>query len=164
VPNIYAIGDVTGKILLAHLASRMGIVAAEHAASKPSKIDYAVVPACVFAHPEIATVGLTESEAKEKGLDVKSFKFPIQVLGKAQAVAEPSGFIKLVGDAKTGQLLGAQVMCSRAGDVIHELALGMQLEVTIKELATTIHVHPTLAEGVMEAAEGWLGHGIHYSA
>jgi len=162
VSNIYAVGDVTGVMLLAHLASRMGIVAAEHATGKDSRIDYEVVPACVFTHPEVAGVGLTESEAAERGLEARAFRFPVPVLGKAQAVGEQAGFVKLVGDAKTGQLLGAQIVCSRAGDLIAEAALGLRLEVTIEEIAHTIHTHPTLAEGLMEAAEGWLGEGIHY--
>jgi len=164
VPSVYAIGDVTGKMLLAHLASRMGIVAAEHAMGQNAKIDYRVVPACVFTHPESADVGLTEAEAKEQGLDAKAFKFPIQVLGKAQAVGEMGGFIKLVGDAESGQLLGAQIVCSRAADLIAEAAMAMQVEATMEEVAHTIHTHPTLAEGLMEAAEGWLGRGIHYNA
>ncbi len=163
IPNIYAIGDVTGKSLLAHLASRMGIVAAEHAAGRNTRIDYHVVPACVFTHPEAASVGLTEAEAAKHGAKVRSFTFPVQVLGKAQAVGEIGGFVKLVGDAETGQLLGAHIVCSRAGDLIAEAALGMQLEATVEEIARTIHTHPTLAEGLMEAAEGWLGHGIHYN-
>ena len=164
VPNIYAIGDVTGKALLAHLASRMGIVAAEHAMGANATIDYTVVPACVFTHPEVATVGLTEAEAAEQRIEAKAFTFPIQVLGKAQTAGEKGGFVKLVGDAKTGQLLGAQIVCSRAGDLIAEAALGVQLEATLEEIAHTIHTHPTLAEGIMQAAEGWLGQGIHYNA
>ena len=164
VPTIYAIGDVTGKMLLAHLASRMGIVAAEHAMGRNSKIDYDVVPACVFTHPEAANVGLTEADAAQRGIEVKAFKFPIQVLGKAQAVGETGGFVKLIADKKTGQVLGAHIVSSRAGDLIGEIALGMEVQVTVAELANTIHVHPTLAEGIMEAAEGWLGHGIHFNA
>jgi len=164
VANIYAIGDVTGKLLLAHLASRMGIVAAEHAAGENVKIDYRVVPACVFTHPEAAEVGLTEAAAKEQGIEAKAFTFPIQVLGRAQALGETGGFIKLVGDTKTGELIGAQIVCSRAGEMIAEMALAMALESTLEEVAKTIHVHPTLGEGTMEAAEGWLGHGIHYNA
>ncbi len=163
VPTIYAIGDVTGKVLLAHLASRMGIVAAEHAMGENVAIDYRVVPACVFTHPEAADVGLTEAAAKEQGIDAKAFTFPLQVLGRAQALGELGGFIKLVGDAKTGELIGAQIVCSRAGEMIAEMALAMQLEATVDEVAKTIHTHPTLGEGTMEAAEGWLGHGIHYS-
>ena len=163
VPNIYAIGDVTGKMLLAHLASKMGIVAAEHAMGEDAEIDYTAVPACVFTHPEAASVGLTEAEAAEQGIEARSFKFPIQVLGKAQAVGETGGFVKLVGDAETGQLLGAQIVCSRAGDLIGEVTLGLRMEMTVEELAHTIHTHPTLAEGLMEAADGWLGRGIHYS-
>ena len=164
VPNIYAIGDVTGKLLLAHLASRMAIVAAEHAMGENAAIDYRVVPACVFTHPEAAEVGLTEAAATEQGIDAKAFVFPIQVLGRAQALGELGGFIKLVGDTKTGELIGAQIVCSRAGEMIAEMALAMKLEATVDEIAKTIHVHPTLSEGTMEAAEGWLGHGIHYNA
>ncbi len=163
VPNIYAIGDVTGKVLLAHLATRMGIVAAEHSMGENSKIDYRAVPASIFTHPEAAYVGLTEAEAEEQGIEAKCFKFPIQILGKAQALGETDGLVKLLGDAKTGQLLGAQIVCSRAGDLIAEAALGIRMEATGEEVAHTIHVHPTLSEGMMEAAEGWLGQGIHYN-
>ena len=163
VPNIYAIGDVTGKLLLAHLASKMGLVAAEHAMGRPARIDYRVVPACVFTHPEEAGVGLTEAEAAEQGIEVKVFKFPVPILGRAQAAGESGGFVKLVGDAKTGELLGAQIVSSRAGDLIAAATLGMQLETTIEEIAHTIHTHPTLGEGLLEAAEGWLGQGIHTS-
>jgi dihydrolipoamide dehydrogenase len=163
VRHIYAIGDVTGKVLLAHLATRMGIVAAEHAAGRNSSIDYRVIPATIFAHPEASYVGLTEDQAREQGLDARAFTFPIQVLGKAQALGESKGMVKLVGDAETGELLGAQVVCSAAGNLIGELAAAMQMEATIEELARTVHVHPTLSEGIQEAAEGWLGHGIHYN-
>jgi dihydrolipoamide dehydrogenase len=164
VPSIYAIGDVTGKVMLAHLASKMGIIAAEHAMGENVTIDYRVVPACVFTHPEAAEVGLTEAAAKEQGIEAKAFTFPIQVLGRAQALGELGGFIKLVGDTATGELIGAQIVCSRAGEMIAEMALAMQLEATLDEVAKTIHTHPTLGEGTMEAAEGWLGHGIHYNA
>ncbi len=164
VPNIYAIGDVTGRMLLAHLASRMGNVAAEHAAGRNSKIDYSVVPACVFTHPETASVGLTQAEATARGIEAKVFRFPVQVLGRALAADELGGFVKLVGDAKTGQLLGAHIVCSRAGDLITEAALAIQMEATVQEIAHTIHTHPTLGEGMMEAAEGWLGKGIYAPA
>ena len=164
VPSIYAIGDATGKVMLAHLASKMGIVAAEHAMGENVTIDYRVVPACVFTHPEAAEVGVTEAAAKEQGIEAKAFTFPLQVLGRAQALGELGGFIKLVGDVATGELIGAQIVCSRAGEMIAEMALAMQLEATLDEVAKTIHTHPTLGEGAMEAAEGWLGHGIHYNA
>jgi dihydrolipoamide dehydrogenase len=165
VANIYAIGDVTGKALLAHLASKQGLIAAAHATGdRAAKMDYRVIPACVFTHPESANVGLTEAEAKEQGLDAKAFSFPIQVLGKALAMGETSGFVKLVGDAKTGELIGAQIVCTGAGKMIAEAALAMQLQATVQEVAETIHTHPTLSEGLMEAADGWLGHGIHFNA
>ena len=114
-------------------------------------------------YPEVATVGLTEAEAAEQRIEAKAFTFPIQVLGKAQTAGEKGGFVKLVGDAKTGQLLGAQIVCSRAGGLIAEAALGVQLEATLEEIAHTIHTHPTLAEGIMQAAEGWHGQGIDYN-
>ncbi|MFO7899094.1 MAG: dihydrolipoyl dehydrogenase [Planctomycetota bacterium] len=163
VPHIYAIGDVTGKILLAHLASRQGIVAAEHATGEDATIDYHAVPATIFAHPEASYVGLSEAEAKEQGLDARAFTFPIQVLGKAQAMGESNGMVKLVGDNRTGEILGAQVVCTRASNLIGEITAAMQMEGTVEELARTIHVHPTLSEGILEAAEGWLGRGIHYN-
>ncbi len=163
VPHIYAIGDVTGKVLLAHLASRQGIVAAEHAMGEHSAIDYRVVPATIFAHPEASYVGLSEEEAEEQGIDARSFTFPIQVLGKAQAMGETQGMVKLIGDNRTGEILGAQVVCTRASNLVGEIAAAMQMEGTIEDLAGTIHVHPTLSEGILEAAEGWLGHGIHYN-
>jgi dihydrolipoamide dehydrogenase len=163
VPNIYAIGDVTGKILLAHCATAMGTVAAEHATGHEATMDYRSVPATIFAHPEASYVGLSQEEAEQKGINARAFSFPLQVLGKGQVTGE-AGMAKLVGDADTGELLGAQIVASRGGDMIAELALAIQLEATIEELGRTVHVHPTLSEGVKEAAEGWLGHGIHYNA
>ncbi len=161
VAGIYAIGDVTGKMQLAHVASAQGIVAAQHAAGQESKIDYRCVPAAVFTHPEVGTVGLTEQEAAEAGYKVKTGKFPLQALGRAIAIGEPSGFVKLVADEETGQVLGLHMVGAHASDVVAEGALALSLEATVKELALTIHAHPTLPEAVMEAARGWLGQGIH---
>jgi len=161
VPHIYAIGDVTGKMLLAHLASRQGIVAVEHAMGHESAINYNQVPACIFTDPEVACIGLTEAQAKEQGLDYKVSKFQFQASGKAQAMAAATGFVKLIGDAKYGEILGAHIVGPRASDYIAEIAVAMKLEATVAEVADTIHPHPTLSEGIMESAEGWYGRMIH---
>ena len=161
VPHIYAIGDVTGKMLLAHLASRQGIVAVEHAMGHESAINYNQVPACIFTDPEVACIGLTEAQAKEQGLDYKVSKFQFQASGKAQAMAAATGFVKLIGDAKYGEILGAHIVGPRASDCIAEIAVAMKLEATVAEVADTIHPHPTLSEGIMESAEGWYGRMIH---
>jgi dihydrolipoamide dehydrogenase len=161
VAGVYAIGDVTGKLMLAHVASRQGIVAAEHAAGREARMNYGVVPSCVFTEPEIGSVGLTAAEAQAKGIEVKEARFPFQTLGKAHAMGEPTGFLKILADAKTGEVLGAHIIGAHATDLIAEAALAMSLESTVEEIAQTIHAHPTLAEGMMECAHAWLGHLIH---
>jgi len=161
VPGVYAIGDVTGKVQLAHVASAQGIVAVEHAAGLPSRIDYRCVPAAVFTNPEAATVGLTEAEAKAAGMKVKSGRFPLQGLGRAVAMGETAGFAKIVADEATGQVVGVHLVGPHASDVIAEGAMAISLEATVRELAHTIHAHPTLPEALMEAARAWLGQGIH---
>ena len=162
-PHIYAIGDVHGGIMLAHVASQEGLVAAAHATGKISaKMDYRVVPACAFTVPEVATVGLTEEEAKAKVGDVVVKKFPVQALGKAQVDGNTEGFVKLVAHAKTGELLGAHIVASDASNLIGEAALALKLEATAEELADTIHAHPTMPEGLREAAEGILGLPVNW--
>ena len=161
VPSVYAIGDVTGRYLLAHVASRQGIVAAEHAMGHEATMDYDVVPNCIYTEPEVAGVGLTEAQANEQGIEVHVSKFHYQASGKAQAIAAASGFVKLIGDAKYGEILGAHIVGPRASDVITEVSVAMKLEATVAELASTIHPHPTLAEGIMESAEAWYGRAIH---
>ena len=160
-PNVYAVGDVTGKLMLAHVASRQGMVAAEHAAGLDSKMDFRVVPACVFTDPEIGAVGMTSREAAEAGHDVKEARFPFGTLGKAHALGEPVGFVKIVGDAGTGEVLGVHIIGPHATDLIAEAGLAMALECTVEDIAATIHAHPTLAEGMMECAHSWLGRLIH---
>jgi dihydrolipoamide dehydrogenase len=157
VAGIHAIGDVTGKILLAHVATAQGTVAAEHAAGMASRIDYRCVPAAVFTSPEVGTVGLTEAEATQAGYKPKSAKFPLAALGRAIAIGETAGFVKLVADEGTGQVLGVHMVGAHASDVIAEGALAVALQATVKELAHTIHAHPTLPEALMEAARAWLG-------
>jgi len=161
VAGLYAIGDVTGKLLLAHVASAQGIVAAEHAAGRNARVDYRCVPAAVFTSPEVGTVGMTEAEATAAGHKAKAARFPYQALGRAVAMGETAGFAKLVADEATGQVLGVHLVGPHASDVVAEGALAVALEATVRELAHGIHAHPTLPEALMEAARAWLGQGIH---
>ena len=161
VPNIYAIGDVTGKMMLAHAASKQGIIAAEHLHDHDARMSYRVVPAAVFTHPEVSNVGLSEAQAREKGVKVKTAKFQFQALGKALVLGDPVGFVKIVADEETGEVLGVHMIGPHVSDLIAEAALAMRLEATVRDIAHTIHTHPTLAEATGEAAEGWLGHMIH---
>ncbi|HPD17620.1 MAG TPA: dihydrolipoyl dehydrogenase [Planctomycetota bacterium] len=161
VAGLYAIGDVTGKLLLAHVASAQGIVAAEHAAGRNARMDYRCVPAAVFTNPEVGTVGMTEAEAAAAGRRVRAAKFPFQALGRAVAMGETAGFAKIVADEATGQVLGVHLVGPHASDVVAEGALAVALEATVKELAHGIHAHPTLPEALLEAARAWLGQGIH---
>jgi dihydrolipoamide dehydrogenase len=161
VPNIYAIGDITTKWKLAHVASKEGKVAAAHAMGKPAKMDYHVVPSCVFTTPEVASVGITEQQAKAKNMNIKTSRFPFMAIGKARAAGETEGFVKIIGDASTSEVLGVHIIGPDAGDLIAEAAIAMELEAIVETLAETIHTHPTLAEGLMESAEMWLGMPIH---
>ncbi len=162
VPNIYAIGDVTGPPWLAHVASAQGHVAAEHAAGyETTPVDYTNIPSCTYCQPQIASIGLTESAAKEKGNDVIIGKFDFKGSGKAMAAGSTAGFVKLIFDSKYGELLGAHIIGSEATEMIAELGLAKALESTWNELATTVHAHPTLSEAVMEAALDAMGQGVH---
>jgi dihydrolipoamide dehydrogenase len=162
VPNIYAIGDVSGPPWLAHVASAQGHVAAEHAGGySTSPVDYSTIPGCTYCQPQIASMGLTESAAKESGFDVKIGTFDFKGSGKAMATGETSGFVKLVFDGKYGELLGAHIIGSEATEMIAELCVAKSLESTWHELATTVHAHPTLTEAVMEAALDAMGNGVH---
>ena len=162
VPNIYAIGDVTGPPWLAHVASAQGHVAAEHAAGHDTTpVDYSNIPGCTYCQPQIASIGLTESAAKENGFDVIVGKFDFKGSGKAMAAGSTAGFVKLVFDNKYGELLGAHIIGSEATEMIAELGMAKALESTWHEIATTVHAHPTLSEAVMEAALDAMGQGIH---
>jgi len=152
VPGIYAIGDVTGKFLLAHVASHQGIVAAANACGSKATMHYEAVPSVIFTHPEIAMVGLTPEQAKEAGKEIAIGKFPFQALGKSIAAMETEGFAQIVSDKKTGQILGAQVVGSEASTLIAEMALAISNELTVECVEETIHAHPTLAEAWLEAA------------
>jgi dihydrolipoamide dehydrogenase len=161
VPHIYAIGDIVAGPALAHKASYEAKVAAEAIAGLPSVVDYKVIPAVVFADPEIAGVGLSEAEAKAKGINVTIGKFPYAANGRAQSMNANEGFVKLVGDKDTGLLVGGFVVGAEASNLIAELTLAIEMGATLEDIALTIHAHPTLGEITMDAAEGALGHPIH---
>ncbi|EKP95447.1 dihydrolipoyl dehydrogenase [Thermaerobacter subterraneus] len=159
--NIFAIGDIVPGPMLAHKASREGIVAAEVIAGLPAAADYVAVPAPVFTDPEIATVGLTEEQARQQGYDPVVGRFPYAANGRALTLGERDGFVKLVADRESKVVLGAGIVGPEASDLVAELALAIEMGATLEDLALTIHAHPTLSEAVMEAAEAGLGHAIH---
>ncbi len=161
VEGIYAIGDVVGGIQLAHVATHEGMLAAENAMGQDSKIDYKVVPSCIFTMPEIASVGLTEKKAREAGYQVVVGKFPFGACGKALSAGQTEGFVKIVAEEKYKEILGVHIIGPGATDLISEGALALKLETTLEELAETIHAHPTLGEAVMEAALQGLGRPLH---
>jgi dihydrolipoamide dehydrogenase len=152
VPGIYAIGDVTGKWLLAHFASAQGRVAAENAAGQESKMDERVVPRCVYTSPEVACVGITERDVKAGNLDVKIGRFPFMANGKAAILGERNGFIKIIAGKQYDDILGVQIIGPHATDLIGEAVVAMRLESTAMDLADAIHPHPTLTEAMMETA------------
>ncbi len=161
VEGVYAIGDVVGGIMLAHLASKEGIVAAENAMGSDSEVSYDVVPAAIFTSPEIGSVGLREKQAAEKGLKYKIGRFQFRALGKAHAMGEIAGLFKIIADEETDKILGAHIIGPHAADLIHEVALAMEKGLTAGDIAHTIHAHPTLSEGIMEAAEDVHDSAIH---
>ncbi len=161
-PGIYAIGDVIGGLQLAHVASHEGIIAIEHIAGKnPSPLDYTLVSKCVYCSPEVASVGLTEEQAKEKGYQVKTGKFSFRAIGKALVFGESDGFVKLVVEEGTNKLLGTHMVGPHVTDMITEAALAQVLEATAMDIAHTIHPHPTLTEAIGEAALAVDGKEIH---
>jgi dihydrolipoamide dehydrogenase len=161
VPNIFAIGDVVGGPLLAHKASREGIVAAEVIAGQNSSFDNVAIPSAIFTDPEIAISGISSGEITAKGIKTVTGKFPFQANGRALATLEPEGFTKIIGDAETGLVLGGSVVGPEASDLISEVTLALEMGATLEDLALTIHPHPTLPETIMEAAENALGKAIH---
>ncbi|HVJ48180.1 dihydrolipoyl dehydrogenase [Desulfitobacterium sp.] len=160
LPNVYAIGDVTGGIMLAHVASMQGIVAAENIAGQPAEADYDAVPSAIFTYPEIATVGQTEQALKASGRKYKASKFPFSANGKAIALGETVGIVKILADEQ-GTVLGASIMGPQASSMIEELVLAVKKGLNAEDLVYTIHAHPTLPEAVMEAAHGILGKPLH---
>ncbi len=163
IANIYAVGDVIGGLQLAHVASEEGKIVAEIISGKDRIMDYSVVPWSVFTSPEIGTVGLNAAQAKEKGYPVCVGNFPFSNSGKAYITGETEGFINIVTNKETGEILGAQMIGPRASDLIHEVAVAMKGEMLVDDLAITIHSHPTLSEAVMEAAEDCFGIATHKS-
>jgi dihydrolipoamide dehydrogenase len=161
VPGIYAVGDVVGGTLLAHVAAKEGVTAACSACGIPSSIDYSVIPAAVFTTPEIGSVGLREHQVQQSNIPYHVGRFPIRNLGKAHAMGELPGLIKIIAHKETGHILGVHIIGPHASDLIHEGALAIHAKLSIDKLASMIHAHPTLAEGIMEAAEDCLGSAIH---
>lgn len=162
VPNIYAIGDVTGDYQLAHVASNEGIHAVTNAIRGEKKpVDYKAVPNCVYTVPEVSSVGLSEAEAKEKGYDVKVGRFNFRPLGKAMATTEQDGFVKVVAESKYGEVLGVHMIGAHVTDMIHEGVAALKLEATVEAMVDAIHAHPTMSEAVLEAFEDVEGHAIH---
>jgi dihydrolipoamide dehydrogenase len=161
VEGIYAVGDVTGGIMLAHLASKEGIVAAENALGGNTRVNYDVIPSVIFTSPEIGSVGLRERQASEKGIKYKVGRFQFRALGKAHAMGEIAGMFKIISEEGTDRILGAHIIGPHASDLVHEIAVAMENSLTVKDIARTVHAHPTLAEGIMEAAEDVHDSAIH---
>jgi dihydrolipoamide dehydrogenase len=161
IEGVYAIGDVTGNLLYAHVASRQGKIAAENIMGRTEKMDYSVVPSTIFTSPEIASVGLKENQAGEKGMKIKKGNFQFRTLGKAHVIGEITGFVKIVSDETSDRVLGVHIIGPHASDLIHEAALAIKAGLTTKDIAQTIHSHPTLSESLMEAAEDVHGEAIH---
>jgi len=162
VPGIWAIGDVTGKLMLAHVASAQGIVAAEHiAGAETISLQYENMPRATYCQPQIASFGLTEAQAKERGYQVRTGRFPFQANGKALGLGESAGWVKIVTDAKYGEILGAHLIGPEVTELLPELTLAQMMEITTAEIARNVHAHPTLSEVLMEAAHAAEGHAIH---
>ena len=162
VPGVYAIGDVTGKLALAHVASAQGLVAAETIAGVETvTLDYEMLPRCTYCQPQVASFGLTEAQATERGHQVKVGRFPFQANGKALGLGDYEGFVKIVADAASGEILGAHLVGPEVTELLPELVLARHWELTPEEIARTVHAHPTLSEALMEAAHGVFGKAIH---
>lgn len=162
VPNIYAIGDANGKIMLAHTASAEGLVAVETICGKKASMDYDKIPSAIYIQPEIASVGLTEADAKAKYGTIKVGRFPMFANGKAKVEGDERGLIKVITEAKYGEIVGVHMYCNRATDMIAETTLAMKLEATAEEVAGTVHPHPTVSEAVQEAMHAIGGRAIHF--
>jgi dihydrolipoamide dehydrogenase len=162
VPGIYAIGDVTGKLPLAHVASAQGIVAAETIAGVDTvALNYEMMPRCTYCHPQVASFGLTEAQAAEHGYEIGVGKFPFRANGKALGLGDYDGFVKIVADSVSGEILGAHLVGPEVTELLPELVLAREWELTPEEIARTVHAHPTLSEVLMEAAHGVFGEAIH---
>ncbi|HKS47379.1 MAG TPA: dihydrolipoyl dehydrogenase [Amycolatopsis sp.] len=163
VPHIFAIGDVTAKLMLAHAAEAMGIVAAETiAGAETMELDYTMIPRATYCQPQVASFGWTEAQARERGFDVQVAKFPFTANGKAHGLADPGGFVKIISDARYGELLGAHLIGPDVTELLPELTLAQQWDLTVREVARNVHAHPTLGEAVKEAVHGLAGHMINF--
>ncbi|MBN1888686.1 MAG: dihydrolipoyl dehydrogenase [Thermoflexales bacterium] len=162
VPGVYAIGDVTGKLMLAHVASTMGVVAAETIAGRETvELDYRFMPRCIYCHPQIASMGLSEKKAREAGYAVAVGKFPFQANGKALGLGDHSGFVKVIVDTKYGEILGAHMVGAEVTELLPEWVLARSAELSVQDLARSVHAHPSLGEALAEAAHAALGQAIH---
>jgi len=162
ISGVYAIGDVTGKMALAHVASTQGIIAVETIAGEdPRPLDYDAVPRCTYCHPQVASFGLSETQATEEGYDIKVGTFPFRPNGKALALGEREGFVKIIADETTGEILGAHMVGPEVTELLPELVAARTWELTPEEIARTVHAHPTLSEALMEAAHGVFGEPLH---
>jgi len=159
LPGIFAIGDVVGGVLLAHVASGEGIVAGENAMGNQSRIDYRVIPNCIYSIPEVASVGLSEERAKEMGYEVSVGRFPFLANPRATIIGERVGLVKILADSKTDEILGVHILGPDATELIGEACVAIKARVTTKDLERIIHAHPTLSEGIFEAA-----HDVHGEA
>lgn len=164
VPHIYAIGDVTGKLMLAHVAEAMGVVAAETIAGAETLAlgDYRMLPRATFCQPNVASFGLTEEQARDEGYDVVVAKFPFTANAKAHGVGDPSGFVKLIADAKYGELIGGHLVGHDVSELLPELTLAQKWDLTANELARNVHTHPTMSEALQECFHGLIGHMINF--
>jgi dihydrolipoamide dehydrogenase len=161
LPDVFAIGDAVGGMLLAHKAEEEGVVAAEVIAGKPARMHYRSIPAIVYTHPEIAAVGLTEAQVKESGREHRVGKFPFSANGRARALGYTTGFVKLIADARTDELLGAHLIGPQVSELVAEVVLAFEFQGSSEDIGITVHGHPTLSEVVKEAALGALGRAVH---
>ncbi|MEG3627632.1 dihydrolipoyl dehydrogenase [Streptomyces poriticola] len=162
VPHIHAIGDVTAKLMLAHAAEAMGVIAAETlAGAETMELDYAMIPRATYCQPQIAGFGYTEAQARELGHDIKVAKFPFTANGKSHGLGDPTGFVKLISDTRYGELLGGHLIGPDVTELLPELTLAQQWDLTVHEVARNVHAHPTLGEAVKEAVHGLAGHMIN---
>jgi dihydrolipoamide dehydrogenase len=161
-PGVYCIGDVAGPPMLAHKGYREGTTVAERIAGhRPHPIKYDNVPSVTYCHPEVASIGLTEEQAKERKLDYQVGRFPFSANGRARTAGETEGFVKIVRDKKYGEILGAHIVGSHASEIIHELTVARENEYTVEEVDLAIHAHPTLSEAIAEAALDSMGRVVH---
>jgi dihydrolipoamide dehydrogenase len=162
IPGIWAIGDVTAKLMLAHVGSAQGIICAENIAGvKTIQLNYEMMPRATYCQPQVASFGLTEAQAKERGLEVKVGRFPFQANGKALGLGDYTGWVKILTDAKYGEILGAHMIGPEVTELLPELTIAQMMELTTAEIARNVHAHPTLSETLMEAAHSAEGHAIH---